>query len=55
LADELTKHVLITSFKSEYLQKNNWLQIALFGIFSKSEMHEGVNRLKSLLSCKVLN
>jgi hypothetical protein len=55
LADELTKHGLITSFKSEYLQKNNWLQIALFGIFSKSEMHEGVNRLKSLLSCKVLN
>ncbi|HEX8333318.1 MAG TPA: aminotransferase class V-fold PLP-dependent enzyme [Segetibacter sp.] len=55
LANELTKHGLITSYKSEYLQKNNWLQIALFGIFTNSEMHEGLKRLKSLLSCKVLN
>jgi aspartate aminotransferase-like enzyme len=55
LANELKKHGLITSSKSEYLQKNNWLQIALFGVFSNNEMRDGVNRLKSFLACKVLS
>jgi len=55
LITQLSKHALIISYKSEYLQKNNWLQIALFSIFNKHEMQEGVDRFNSLLSCKVLS
>jgi aspartate aminotransferase-like enzyme len=55
LADAFEKQGLVTSFKSEYLQKNNWLQVALFSIYSDNEMLEGVKRFQSSLSCRLLN
>jgi hypothetical protein len=50
IEEKLSSLSILSSGTSEYLKRNNWLQLALMGVYSESEFFLGLNRIKSVLN-----
>jgi aspartate aminotransferase-like enzyme len=55
LGERLKTFGILSSYQSEYLEKRNWLQLALFGSYSHQEERWGINRLNLVLEDMVTN
>ncbi|HEY4965041.1 MAG TPA: aminotransferase class V-fold PLP-dependent enzyme [Puia sp.] len=49
LGEHLNAYGMVSSYQSDYLEKRNWLQLALFGYYEGHQQRWGINRLKVVL------
>lgn len=55
LGEKLRTYGIVSSYQSDYLEKRNWLQLALFGCYDYQEERWGINRLKLVLDEMITN